>query len=231
MKFQIKSKKRMVAYGILMCVLAIGIVTASVTNKQDMQKTDIANTNLVANDDISNTDDNDNNNDNMYEHDGDILVDSLSIASIPDNNMIKNQDTEKNDSLSTGTVMVTSDEASDLEDSETYFSEARATVNMDRNQIISMLTDVIAETESETEKENAAQQKLKLIDYMEKEKVIESLLGTKGFTESFVLITDNAVNVTVYCQNLTQADVAKIYDIVMRETERPAEQIVIQSKY
>jgi len=102
---------------------------------------------------------------------------------------------------------------------------------MDRNQVISMLTDVIAETESTTEKENAAQQKLKIIDYMEKEKMIENLIETKGLPEALVLITDNAVNVTIKKQTLNQADVAKICDIVMRETGRGAEQIVIQSKF
>lgn len=126
---------------------------------------------------------------------------------------------------------VTSDDISELDNADTYFDEVRATLNMDRNQIISMLTDVIAEAESESEKDNAAAQKLKIIDYMDKEQLIEKLIDTKGLPSCLVLISDNAVNVTVNKQDLTQSDAAKICDIVMRETGRDAGQIVIQSKF
>ncbi|MDF3001545.1 MAG: SpoIIIAH-like family protein, partial [Bacillota bacterium] len=51
------------------------------------------------------------------------------------------------------------------------------------------------------------------------------------FTDALVLITDNSVNVTVNKQEISQSDVAKICDIVIRETCRDASQIVIQSKY
>ncbi|MEL7655984.1 MAG: SpoIIIAH-like family protein [Bacillota bacterium] len=129
-------------------------------------------------------------------------------------------------------MIVTSDDISELANADTYFEEARATINMDRNQVISMLTDVIEETkDGSAEKNNATQQKLKIIDYMNKEKVIENLIKNKGFTDAFVLMTDNSVNITVNKQEITQSDVAKICDIVIRETGRDASQIVIQSKY
>ena len=129
-------------------------------------------------------------------------------------------------------MIVTSDDISELANADAYFEEARATINMDRNQVISMLTDVIEETkDGSAEKNNATQQKLKIIDYMNKEKVVENLIKNKGFTDAFVLMTDNSVNVTVNKQEITQTDVAKICDIVMRETGRNADQIVIQSKY
>jgi stage III sporulation protein AH len=102
---------------------------------------------------------------------------------------------------------------------------------MDRNEIISMLTNVIAEAEEGAEKNNATQQKLKIIDYMNSEKVMENLIENKGFADALVVMTDSSVNVTVNKQNLSQSDVAKIMDIVMRETNRPANQIVIQSKF
>jgi hypothetical protein len=93
-------------------------------------------------------------------------------------------------------------------------------------------TDVIEETkDGSQEKNDATQQKLKIIDYMNKEKVIENLIKNKGFADALVLMTDNSVNVTVAKQEITQSDVAKICDIVMRETGRDAGQIVIQSKY
>ena len=73
--------------------------------------------------------------------------------------------------------------------------------------------------------------KLKIIEYMNTEKVIENLIVNKGFAEAFVVMTDTSVNVTVNKEELTQSDVAKIMDVVLRETKRPADQIVIQNKY
>ncbi len=129
-------------------------------------------------------------------------------------------------------MIVTSDDIAEMANADAYFEEARATINMDRNQVISMLTDVIEETkDGSAEKNNATQQKLKIIDYMNKEKVMENLIKNKGFTDALVLMTDNSVNITVNKQEITQSDVAKICDIVMRETGRDASQIVIQSKY
>jgi stage III sporulation protein AH len=129
-------------------------------------------------------------------------------------------------------LVVTSDDISELANADVYFEEVRATINMDRNQIISMLTDVIEETAAgSAEQNNATQQKLKIINYMNTEKVVENLIKNKGFADALVLMTDNSVNVMVNKQEITQSDVAKICDIVMRETGRNASQIVIQSKY
>ena len=164
--------------------------------------------------------------DEISRHDGNVLVDSLNISGISGNSA----ETVDTAAPLAETPLVTSDDIAELKNSDVYFAEVRATINMDRNQIISMLTDVIAMAETTAEKENATNQKLKIIDYMEKERMIENLMETRGLPESLVLITDNAVNVTVKKQNLTQSDVAKICDIIMRETGRGASQIVIQSK-
>jgi len=169
-----------------------------------------------------------NSNNEIRHHDGDVLVDSLNISAAPKQG---NSDSVNTISPLEDTALVTSDDISELKNVDTYFEEVRATINMDRNQIISMLTDVIAQAESSAEKENATNQKLKIIDYMDKEKMIENLIETKGLPECLVLMTDNAINVTVNKQDLTQSDVAKICDIIMRETGRSASQIVIQSKF
>lgn len=200
-------KKRLIIAGV--CVFAICIATVGVTtlNKADSRQ---ANAEYV-NDESP----------DIAPHDGDVLVDSLKLTKLPGDA----------DSGELPSEMVTSDDISDLKNSDTYFSEVRATVNMDRNRIISMLSDVIAEAQTTAEKENASAQKLKIIEYMDKEKTIENLILTKGLPECMVLITDNAVNVTVNKQDLTQSDIAKIYDITMRETGREAGSIIIQSKY
>ncbi|MCB6993734.1 SpoIIIAH-like family protein [bacterium 210820-DFI.6.37] len=156
------------------------------------------------------------------EHDGDVLVDSINVQDESDSAA----NTEKKD-----TELVTSDDVSDLENSDTYFEEMRATINMDRNEVISMLTDAETSAKTSAEKENATEKKLKLLEYMEQEQNVENAIKAKGLPECLVLITDSGVNVTVNKQDLDQSDVAKICDVVMRETGRKAPEIIIQSKF
>ena len=66
---------------------------------------------------------------------------------------------------------------------------------------------------------------------MEKELAVESLIKSKNLPSSYVVITEGSVSVTVDKQELDTNTVAKICDIVMRETGRSADKIVIQSKY
>lgn len=159
----------------------------------------------------------------MLQHDGEVLVDSLNLTSIPEKS--------GNESMLDAGLLVTSDEITENIDKDSYFGELRATLNMDRNEIISMLSGVIEETPDGNEKTNATQQKLKIIEYMEKENTMESLIENKGFADAFVVMTDTSVNVSVNKQELTKSDVAKILDIVMRETGRKADQIIIQPKF
>lgn len=168
------------------------------------------------------------------EHDGDVLVDSLQITD-PKETSENETDKEATDGEKAKTAedseLVTSDDVSDMKNSDTYFEEMRATINMDRNQMISMLTDAEAQAENQSEKQNANNQKLKILDYMEQEQNVENVIKTKKLPTCLVLISDSGINVTVDKQDLNQTDVAKICDIVMRETGRKASEIVIQSKF
>lgn len=155
------------------------------------------------------------------EHDGDVLVDSLNVQT---------EETPKSSETS-DTETVTSDDTSELEQSDSYFQEMRASINLDRNEVISMLTDAEATAETSSEKENATQKKLTLLENMQKEQDIENAIKAKGLPECLVLITENGINVTVNKQELNDSDVAKICDIVMRETQRPASEIIVQSKF
>lgn len=166
----------------------------------------------------------------MDEHDGEVLVDSINLAAVPGTGGSADE-TEATAATTDTAIVITSDDLSELTNVNTYLDEIRATIDMDRNEIISMLTDVIAEAKDGPEKNNATAQKLKIIEYMNAEKVMESLIENKGFTDALVIMTDTSVNVTVNKQDLTQSDVAKIMDIVIRETNRDAGQIVIQSKF
>lgn len=125
-------------------------------------------------------------------------------------------------------ALVTSDDVSEVENTDTYFQELRATLDMDRNQIISMLTDAEASASTKAEKEEASAEKMRLLNYMEQEKTVEALIKNKGLPETFVVITDSGVNVTVNTEELDQSMVTKICEIVMRQTDRKASEIVVQ---
>ncbi|MEG0829152.1 MAG: SpoIIIAH-like family protein [Anaerovoracaceae bacterium] len=161
------------------------------------------------------------------EHDGDVLVDSVKVEEETGTEVEKKESKKTNKK----NVTVTSDDGEELRNSDTYFEEMRATITMDRNQVISMLTDTQTQSENTTEKENANKQKLKILSYMEMEQNVENMIKTKGLPQCLVMITDSGVSVTVDKQKLNQSDVAKICEVVMRETGKKASEIVIQSKF
>ena len=160
------------------------------------------------------------------EHDGEVLVDSLNIQQEP-----AEQENEASEDDGEAAETVTSDDVSELEQSDSFFEELRASITLDRNEVIAMLTDAETTSENSAEKENASQQKMELMENMQLEQEVENAIKTKGLPECLVLITENGVNVTVNKQELTENEVAKICDIVMRETDRSASQIIIQGKF
>jgi stage III sporulation protein AH len=66
---------------------------------------------------------------------------------------------------------------------------------------------------------------------MSREKIVENLIKAKGFEEALVFITDHSVHVIVETEKLTDSDMAKILDIVVRETNTPLDNIKILNKY
>lgn len=156
-------------------------------------------------------------NDDIPLHDGDVLVDSLNV-----------QEEDGREGEPDESALVTSDDVTELENTDAYFQELRATLDMDRNKIISMLTDAESSASSQAEKQDASAEKMRLLGYMEEEKTIEALIRNKGLPACFVVITDNGVNVTVNTEELDQATVTKICEIIMRQTDRKASEIVVQ---
>lgn len=127
-----------------------------------------------------------------------------------------------------GDVLVASDEVVDRENNDAYLQELRASLEMDRNKIIGMLSETEKSASSSSEREAATKEKMRILGYMEDEKNIETLIKNKGIGEAFVVITDKGVNITVNSKELNQEVVTKITEIVMRETGCSATEIVIQ---
>lgn len=137
-------------------------------------------------------------------HDGDVLVDSRAVTEQTDA-------TEK-------------EEASNLD-------EKRAALDLERQELIAGYDKTIQNSASEAEQKNAVKQKEKLTSYIEQETAIEGILDSKNMPETLVIITDNTITVTVDEQDLKQNMVTKICHVVMTETGRTADKIIIQSLY
>ena len=142
-------------------------------------------------------------NDEIPVHDGEVLVDSLTAAE---------EDTPA---------------AAETGD----FESMRAQLELDRNKLLASLDSTINNSTNDAEKDNASAEKDRIMEYMEKELDIESIIQSKGLPDSFVMITESSVTVTVDQQELDTNTVAKICDVVMRETGKPADKIIIQSKH
>lgn len=139
----------------------------------------------------------------LPSHDGEVLVDSLAAE-------------EKDETVSA---------------SKGDFDEMRAQMELERNKLIATLDSTINDSKNDNEKKNASEEKQRIIGYMEKELAVENIIKQKNLPDSFVLITESSISVTVDQQELDTNTVAKICDIVMRETGKSADKIIIQSKY
>ncbi len=79
----------------------------------------------------------------------------------------------------------------------------------------------------EEQKKDAIAQMVRVTELAEKEAAVETLLASKGFTDTVVSLTDDAADIVVGKTELTDANLAQIEDIVVRKTEIPAANIVI----
>lgn len=109
-----------------------------------------------------------------------------------------------------------------------FIAEARLEREQVRAKNKEVLNEIINNKNiDEGQKQDAIDDMLALTTVAEKEAATEMLLEAKGFNEVVVNITNDSVDVVVNAENLTDADRAKIEDIVKRKTGVNAENIVI----
>ena len=114
-------------------------------------------------------------------------------------------------------------------------SEAAATVaeaKVSREQVRSQNREVLQgiidnEGLSDDQKQDAVAQMVKMTELSEQEMAIETLLASKGFSETVVNLTEESADIVVESSELTDANRAQIEDIVTRKTEISPENIVI----
>ncbi|HHT86543.1 MAG TPA: SpoIIIAH-like family protein [Clostridiales bacterium] len=100
-----------------------------------------------------------------------------------------------------------------------YFTAFRQNRENSRAKQIEQLDAIIAHSNTDEETLKEAQElKLALISSMELEFTLESMIKAKGFNDCAVTFHKGSVNVVVNAQQLTKEEVARILEIVVRET-------------
>ena len=103
---------------------------------------------------------------------------------------------------------------------ETFFAAYRSDREATRESGFLYLDAIItSETSSEAAKTAAEEQKLGLVERMETEMQLETLVKAKGFDDAIVTLSDEGVNVVVGTAELTAEQTAQIYDIIRSETD------------
>lgn len=101
----------------------------------------------------------------------------------------------------------------------TYRTDRQAT----RDQTI-MYLDAIIQNEASTEDavKNAEAQKLALTKNMDLELVLEGLIKALGFEDAIVTASTENINVIIKSDEMTEAEVAQVLDIIVSETDKTA---------
>ena len=106
--------------------------------------------------------------------------------------------------------------------------EVKNTVQQVRAKNKETLQGIIDSTSvTEEQKQDAINQMIELTKVAEQESAAETLLASKGFTESVVNVSDEQADVVVGIVEMTEANRAQIEDIVTRKTGVAPENIVI----
>ena len=110
----------------------------------------------------------------------------------------------------------------------TFFAEAKLDREQARAKQKDMLTEMMNNENIDGEQKAAcADNMLELQKRIEKETAAEAMIEAKGFKEAYVRIDDETVDVVVDKEELTDAEVAQIEDIVKRKTDIGIDHIVI----
>ena len=140
---------------------------------------------------------------------------------------IKSQDGDEGEvDGNPGEAVLTSGEA------QATVAQAKVTREQVRAKNKETLQSIIdSDSLSDAQKQDAVTQMVAMTEIAEKEAAAETMLASKGFSDSVVSISDDSADVVVNASELTEANRAQIEDIVTRKTGVSAQNIVITPVY
>lgn len=112
--------------------------------------------------------------------------------------------------------------------SQSFYTTYRNERESTRQQEIQFYEAIITSATSSTDaKEEAEQNKLALINQMEKELVVEGIIVGKGFDDAIVTQSSANVNVFIKSPELNSGEVAMITDVVREQLGVDIDKIII----
>ncbi len=125
-------------------------------------------------------------------------------------------------------AVITKKSEADLQDKEvaasknldnSFFAEEKLSREQSRAEQVETLTQWVSNDQLDQEsKSKAAANLIEIQERIEKENSAEALLKAKGFSEVYVRIDDDTVDVVVNKAELTDSEIAQIEEIVNRKT-------------
>lgn len=144
----------------------------------------------------------------------------ISISDLDESDSLPNINNGDNENIDTVTTS-----------SSSFFRDYRFEREQDRGKEIAYINTIVANEISDAEIIKEAQaQLLEITSNMEAELVIENLIKAKGFTDVVVIMHKNSVNVIVDKPELLPEEVARILEVVKRQSEASIENIKIIPK-
>ena len=111
-------------------------------------------------------------------------------------------------------------------------AEAKVTREQVRAKNKETLLEIIDNANlSDEQKQDAINQMIAMTELAEKEAAVETMLASKGFSDTVVSLTAETADVVVNSAELTDANRAQIEDIITRKAEISPENIVITPIY
>ena len=109
-----------------------------------------------------------------------------------------------------------------------YFVQAKLDREQSRAKQKDMLNEMLNNEKATSEQKNeATTAMLQIQKRIEKENAAEDMLKAKGFSEVYVRMDDDTVDVVVDKEKLKDAEIAQIEDTIKRKTGLPADKIRI----
>jgi stage III sporulation protein AH len=230
MKKKIFKKNRLVILALSVMIGVAGYLNFNAGKKEDQLRHsdttgNTADIEVVSyNNDISSEDDQE-----------DSLEDSSYIeqAALEENVELNGDEEDIGEAVLTNAEVASSDAAlTNAEAVKNNMATAKLNREQSRSRSKEALLDIINdETLDDATKENAISSYVALADNIEKETDTETLLTAKGYTDCIVTISDNAVDVALMTDELSDTERACIEDIVTRKTGYDISQVVISLAY
>ncbi len=116
----------------------------------------------------------------------------------------------------------------DMSVQETFFEAARSDREATRESEFLYLDAIMnADNSSADAKKTAEEQKMMLVERMEKELALETLIKARGFDDAIVTIGDGGVSIVVGSVELTAEQANQILSVVVTETTFKANDVKI----